>query len=246
LEAGSALSGEAPKVSEIPDFVVACKTCGVTKRCHTTQGVNAFTFEHAGHEVVRGAEALAIQAVSAGRSGGAEEKAAGPTLDESVPLLLAGSSYIEQDEAHLHEARRVSAALEEFRWNAHPPYVVGVLFRDILSVESATGLIGKNLIRKIQELGYNFVTITASHSTPTAWFKKKQRAETVSPGALLQGVDGSPVHEGISGSDPKEAELWDEAFLSLLTAVKDLDSSGLSRAARVVSRLSKGSLKQGK
>lgn len=96
-------------------------------------------------------------------------------MKKEVPLLLAKSSYIQENEENRNEATRISKVLMGFRWNIAPPYGINVLFDDNMSIQSATGVISAGLVQKIEEIGYQFVAFEASHGAPTAWFKKTRK-----------------------------------------------------------------------
>lgn len=96
-------------------------------------------------------------------------------MKKEVPLLLAKSSYIQENEENRNEAIRISKVLMGFRWNIAPPYGINVLFDDNMSIQSNTGVISAGLVEKIEEIGYQFVAFEASHGAPTAWFKKTRK-----------------------------------------------------------------------
>ncbi|MCS4539438.1 MAG: hypothetical protein HYU03_01945, partial [Thaumarchaeota archaeon] len=98
-------------------------------------------------------------------------------IKKEVPLLLAKSSYIQENEENRNEATRISKVLMEFRWNIAPPYGINVLFDDNMSIQSNTGVISAGLVKKIEEIGYKFVAFEASHGAPTAWFKKNGKED---------------------------------------------------------------------
>ncbi len=93
-------------------------------------------------------------------------------IKKEVPLLLAETSYIQENEENRNEATRISKVLMEFRWNIAPPYGINVLFDDNMSIQSNTGVISAGLVKRIEDIGYKFVALEASHGSPTAWFKK--------------------------------------------------------------------------
>lgn len=92
-------------------------------------------------------------------------------------LLMARTTYIEDTAEAQMEVRRVSKALKEFRWNVTPPYTISMLFSDILCITSESASIAKELIDKIEELGYSFSGFEANNSRPLAWFKRKEEQE---------------------------------------------------------------------
>ncbi|MEM3267168.1 MAG: hypothetical protein QXR69_00585 [Conexivisphaerales archaeon] len=66
----------------------------------------------------------------------------------------------------------ITKVLDSYRWNTQPPYRVGVIMNDILSIETSTGIISRGLIEKIERLGYTFTAINIQEGTPVAWFRK--------------------------------------------------------------------------
>ena len=87
-------------------------------------------------------------------------------------LLLGKLSYLEEGEEFRAEALRVSKALRKYRWNTEPPYVIGAMFDDLISIQSQTGMIKAEAIEGIRALGYSFVAIEAPAGVVTAWFRK--------------------------------------------------------------------------
>src|SRR5437667_7781996 len=87
-------------------------------------------------------------------------------------LLLGKLSHIQEGEEYNQEALRVSKALGQFRWNIEPPYVIGALFDDIVSIQALAGSITKHVLEKVEELGYKFIAVDAPNGCVTAWFKK--------------------------------------------------------------------------
>ena len=96
------------------------------------------------------------------------------------PLLLGKSSHIQEGETYSQEALRVSKALGQFRWNIEPPYVIGALFDDIVSIQALAGSITKDVLEKVEELGYRFIAIDSPNGCVTAWFKKVGAGDTES------------------------------------------------------------------
>ena len=92
-------------------------------------------------------------------------------------VFLAGTSYIEDTVEAALEAIRVAKALKQFRWNVTPPYAISTIFSDILCITSESGSISKELIEKIEGLGYSFSGFEANNSRPLAWFKRKEEPE---------------------------------------------------------------------
>lgn len=118
---------------------------------------------------------------------------------KEVPLLLAKSSYIQENEDNRNETTRISKVLMEFRWNTAPPYGINMLFDDNMSIESNTGVISAGLVKKIEEIGYKFVAFEASQGAPTAWFKKNRKEDeaqlTLFPD-FGEVILPNPLHEG--------------------------------------------------
>jgi hypothetical protein len=95
-------------------------------------------------------------------------------MEEAQPTMLLGKfSFVKAGEAFKAEAIRVSNVLRTFRWKVEPPYVIGALFDDNLSIQSNTGVISREVIMGIEELGYNFVAIESPKCTLTAWFRRE-------------------------------------------------------------------------
>jgi len=96
------------------------------------------------------------------------------------PLLLGKFSQIEEGEEYSQEALRISKALGQFRWNIEPPYVIGALFDDIVSIQAQAGSITKDVLEKVEELGYRFIAVDAPNGCVTAWFKKMREGDAES------------------------------------------------------------------
>src|SRR2546422_11494283 len=96
------------------------------------------------------------------------------------PLLLGKFSQIEEGEEYSQEALRISKALGQFRWNIEPPYVIGALFDDIVSIQAQAGSIPKDFLEKVEELGYRFIAVDAPNGCVTAWFKKVREGDAES------------------------------------------------------------------
>lgn len=94
---------------------------------------------------------------------------------EGVPtsLLLSKFSFLKEGESYRTEAIRVSNVLRTFRWKVQPPYVIGALFDDNLSIQSSTGVVSREVIMGIEQLGYYFVAVESPKGVMTAWFKKE-------------------------------------------------------------------------
>jgi hypothetical protein len=100
----------------------------------------------------------------------------GPT-DE---ILLGKLSYIPEGEEYRLEGIRVSKALKKFRWNVEPPYVIGAMIDDLVSVQSLVGMVKSSLIKEIEKLGYTFVAVEAPAGSVTVWFRKNGDSPDVS------------------------------------------------------------------
>ena len=96
------------------------------------------------------------------------------------PLLLGKFSQIEEGEEYSQEALKISKALGQFRWNIEPPYVIGALFDDIVSIQGQAGSITKDALEKVEELGYRFIAVDAPNGCVTAWFKKVREGDAES------------------------------------------------------------------
>ena len=87
-------------------------------------------------------------------------------------VLLGKLSYIQPGEGYLAEGIRVSKVLRKFRWNTEPPYVIGALFDDLVSVQSQTGRMEAGVVAAVSGLGYTFVGFEAPSGVVTAWFRR--------------------------------------------------------------------------
>ena len=85
---------------------------------------------------------------------------------------MSKEAHIQDGEEFSQQALRVSKALGQFRWNIEAPCVIGALFEDIVSVQAQAGPITKDVIEKIEDLGYHFIAVDAPNGRVTAWFKK--------------------------------------------------------------------------
>ena len=105
-----------------------------------------------------------------------EQKLVVPRKDEpqapTEEMLLGKLSYIQPGEKYAEESVRVSKVLRKFRWNTEPPYVIGALFDDLVSVQSQSGMIKSSVIAAMGKIGYTFVAVEAPSAVVTAWFKK--------------------------------------------------------------------------
>lgn len=96
-----------------------------------------------------------------------------PAVEEEPCILLSKFSFVKEGEKYARESIRVSQALSEFRWKIEPPYVISALFDENLGIESNTGSIGRDLLSKVEEIGYRFVAMESPKGVPTAWFRKE-------------------------------------------------------------------------
>jgi len=165
------------------------------------------------------------------------EVAPAPTVlsekDLEEPLLLARSSYIGESDEKRMDALRVSRALKEFKWNVEPPYVIGVMVDDNLSVETNIGVISTAMVARVEKLGYKFVAVNAPQGSPVAWFKKgsQDAAGTGFPAAdperMMQIHQGKRTYDG-------DKTVWEESFVSLLMSVKDMDGQKLKHVTEII------------
>lgn len=153
--------------------------------------------------------------------------------DLEEPLLLARSSYIGESREKRIDALRVSRALKEFKWNVEPPYVIGVMVDDNLSVETNIGVISSSMVERVEKLGYKFVAVNVPQGSPVAWFKREARGslETNSPvgdsETMMQISQGKRTYD-------KDKAVWQESFVSLLMSVKDMDGQNLKRVTNII------------
>jgi hypothetical protein len=161
---------------------------------------------------------------------------ASPFLSEKdlkEPLLLARSSYIGESEENRMDALKVSRALKEFRWNIEPPYVIGVMVDDNLSVETNIGVISTAMVARVEKLGYKFVAVNAPQGSPVAWFKREAQD---APGTGFTAGDPErmmQIHRGKRTYDGDKA-VWEESFVSLLMSVKDMDGQKLKHVTEII------------
>jgi hypothetical protein len=92
-------------------------------------------------------------------------------------LLMARFGYLEEGDEHFEEAKRVSKALKEFRWNVEPPYMISAIFDNVLSIQSRTGTMSASVIQKIESIGYKFVAVEAPKGKLTVYFKRAPAEE---------------------------------------------------------------------
>jgi hypothetical protein len=99
--------------------------------------------------------------------------------DQAQPeeVLLGKLSYIQPGDGYREESARVSKVLRKYRWNTEPPYVIGAMFDELMSIQSQTGMIKASAIEAVSKLGYDFVAIEAPAGVVTAWFRKKSDAQ---------------------------------------------------------------------
>jgi hypothetical protein len=152
-------------------------------------------------------------------------------LEES--LLLARSSYIGESAEKRIEALRVSRALKEFKWNVEPPYVIGIMVDDNLSVETNIGVISSSLTARVEKLGYKFVAINAPQGSPVAWFKKGTQDELDADSYAGDTERMMHIRQGKRTYDKNKA-VWEESFLSLLMTVKDMDGQKLQHVTDII------------
>ena len=100
--------------------------------------------------------------------------AAARTQPVPEDVLLGKRSYIQEGDDYAQECVRVSKVLRKFRWNTEPPYVIGAVFDDQVSVQSQNGTIKGSLLEEVKKLGYTFVAIEAPGGIVSAWFKKDE------------------------------------------------------------------------
>ncbi|MDG6998491.1 MAG: hypothetical protein JRN15_05180 [Nitrososphaerota archaeon] len=96
-----------------------------------------------------------------------------PVSVEEPCVLLSKYSFVKEGERYAREAIRVSQALQDLRWKIEPPYVISALFDDNLGIESNTGSMGRELLSKIEGIGYKFVAMESPKGVLTAWFKRE-------------------------------------------------------------------------
>ena len=108
-----------------------------------------------------------------------------PQLVEPLSLpdetLRAENAHIQDGDKYQLEGRRVSQVLRKFRWKAEPPYVIGSMFDDLLSIQSQTGMMMSAVLDAVSELGYTFMAIEAPNGVITAWFKRAVPMQTPGP-----------------------------------------------------------------
>jgi hypothetical protein len=95
------------------------------------------------------------------------------TTDQAKVLLLGKFAFVKDEKSYMDEAGRVSTVLKTFRWKIEPPYVIGALFDENLAVQSNTGIMTREVLMGVEQLGYNFVAMESAKGLLTAWFKKE-------------------------------------------------------------------------
>jgi len=153
--------------------------------------------------------------------------------DLKEPLLLARSSYIGDSDEKRIDALRVSRALKEFRWNVEPPYVIGVMVDDNLSVETNIGLISSSMVERVEKLGYKFVAVNAPQGSPVAWFKREAQDALEANLPVGDAERMMQISHGKRTYDEDKA-VWEESFVSLLMSVKDMDVQKLKRVTDII------------
>jgi len=219
-----------PQVEEVPEVVA-------TPVEVATREVEPQVEERADAVVREEAPAPLPQATQPAETQVKEPIAAAPSLlsekDLKEPLLLARSSYIGESDEKRIDALRVSRALKEFRWNVEPPYVIGVMVDDNLSVETNIGVISSAMVERVEKLGYKFVAMNAPQGSPIAWFKREAQEafETNSPVGDAERM--MHIRQGTRTYD-KDKAVWQESFVSLLMTVKDMDGQKLKRVTNII------------
>jgi hypothetical protein len=162
--------------------------------------------------------------------------AAPPLLSEKdlkEPLLLARSSYIGESDEKRIDALRVSRALKEFKWNVEPPYVIGVMVDDNLSVETNIGVISSSMVERVEKLGYKFVAVNAPQGSPVAWFKREAQDALETNFPVGDAERMMQIRQGTRTYD-KDKAVWEESFVSLLMTVKDMDGQKLKHVTNII------------
>jgi hypothetical protein len=153
--------------------------------------------------------------------------------DLKEPLLLARSSYIGESEEKRIDALRVSRVLKEFKWNVEPPYVIGVMVDDNLSVETNIGVISSSMVERMGKLGYKFVAVNAPQGSPVAWFKKDVNESLETNFPVGEAERSMQIRKGKRTYNEDKA-VWEESFVSLLMTVKDMDGEKLKRVTNII------------
>jgi hypothetical protein len=101
-------------------------------------------------------------------------------------VLLGKLSYVQPGDEYRDASVRVSRVLRKYRWNTEPPYVIGAIFDDLMSIQSQTGMFRASAIRSVAELGYEFIAVESPSGVVTAWFKKRNGAGCASDDEPLE------------------------------------------------------------
>jgi len=122
----------------------------------------------------------------------------GERLSESTRPVLQSTTFKELSNSPSLEAPsytreendglRLSHVLKEFQWNMTPPYTMGDIFDDIVSIRSQNGAMSGELIQRIGLVGFDFIAIDESGGCLTAWFKKRRFPRDQSA-SIRQNVD---------------------------------------------------------
>jgi len=177
------------------------------------------------------------QAIQSAETRMEEPVAAAPSplseKDLEEPLLLARSSYIGESREKRVDALRVSRALKEFKWNVEPPYVIGIMVDDNLSVETNIGVISNSMVERVEKLGYKFVAVNAPQGSPVAWFKREAQWSLATNSPVGDAETMMQISQGRRTYD-KDKAVWQESFVSLLMSVKDMDGQNLKRVTNII------------
>ncbi|MDE1854157.1 MAG: hypothetical protein KGI38_10510 [Thaumarchaeota archaeon] len=115
---------------------------------------------------------------------------AGPGPSDEV--LLGKLSYVQEGEEYRLESVRVSRTLRKFRWSIEPPYVIGAMFDNLMSVQSQTGMIKSPVIEAVSKLGYTFIAVESPGGSVTAWFRKDSNTSEQSEGEVARSTEAYP------------------------------------------------------
>jgi len=215
---------EAPEVIAGPDEVVAQELKPQTmERADALEPVEA---QAPLLQVVKPVEIQAKEPVAAAPSPPSEE-------DLEEPLLLARSSYIGDSKEKRMDALRVSRALKEFKWNVEPPYVIGIMVDNNLSVETNIGVISSSMVERVEKLGYKFVAVNVPQGSPVAWFKREAQEAPGTGSPVGDAETMMQISQGKRTYD-KDKAVWQESFVSLLMTVKDMDGQKLKHVANII------------
>jgi hypothetical protein len=153
--------------------------------------------------------------------------------DLKEPLLLARSSYIGESDEKRIDALIVSRALREFKWNVEPPYVIGIMVDDNLSVETNIGVISSSMVERVEKLGYKFVAMNSPQGSPVAWFKREVQGALETHSRISDTERTMKISQRKRTYDEDRA-VWQESFVSLLMTVKDMDGQKLKRVTNIL------------